>query len=76
MSCLSIKVDVCAGTEIKTACADICAFAKNMGIMIKSNFNGINVIATPGSDPAEMTKEYYEELCSSREYKYISGRRG
>jgi hypothetical protein len=62
MSTLILKVEALAGTTIEDACRDLCALADRVGILCEVPFNGVDVWAFPGTNPARLADAWREQI--------------
>ena len=58
---LVMKIDGIAGSSPKQVASDIVKLSKRLGVMVSTNFNGINMIATPVSSVNKILKEFEME---------------
>jgi len=61
-STLSLIIKIQAGSDIETACIDLCKMSRNLSRTIKSNFNGIILEAGTATNPLDLVNKYYKKL--------------
>lgn len=71
MSNLELQVEFIIGTSIEDVCDEMSALAKKLGIMVSTNFNGVNVIETPKSIPSRLASEWQTSLDNGYTYKTV-----
>jgi len=59
------------GESIDHACAEGVRIAKQKSVIVEFDFNGINMAATPDTDPAELARSYSKE-CQLRHERWIA----
>lgn len=66
-----MKMDTYPGQSIQAACSAAVGLAKENNCNVTFVFNGQDMTATPGSDPAAMAKAYSDE-CERRHAEYLA----
>jgi L-cysteine desulfidase len=61
MNSLCIKVEGLLGHDIEEVCKDMCRLAKHLSLMVETDFNKVQLLATENSDPAELAQWYREQ---------------
>lgn len=51
---MQLKVELFAGTDIADAATDLCELANRVGTLCVATFNGVQLWARPGDDPARL----------------------
>lgn len=60
----TLKVELFAGTDIRSATSDLCDFAERIGVMVEADFNGVKLWARPGDNPLRLADAYEIQLRS------------
>lgn len=60
MNCISIKVDVAPGSEIKVVAYEAVVLATKIGVSVTYVFNGVTCIADPGDDAEVLAKNCWD----------------
>lgn len=55
---ISLKAEFIAGTDIKTACFDLCMLSDKLNSHLEASFNGTKLNAYPGDNPLGLYKAY------------------
>lgn len=68
-----IEAKFLGGEHIKTACADACALAAQLGCDVHFSFNEVTCMAFPHSSPADLEAAWHDAIASSSRYKMAAG---
>ena len=71
-TCLSIKVEVDPGSDIKQAAKDAMNLANKLNVTIDFLFNGVTCLAIPGGDDKNIPINYFKAIGSKSPYKFAT----
>lgn len=69
LRCLTVKVDVIAGSNIDEAIRDLCEFAGRIGAIAETKINDVMVLAKPNDDPSQLLLAFNEVAHTNRTHK-------
>lgn len=58
----NLSVRPFAGSDITDVCIELCELANRIGVRCEAEFNGVNLWARPGDDPAQLVNAFYEQI--------------
>lgn len=58
MSAFYVRLEPFAGSEIEEAVQNLPLIAHRMGVWVKANLNGIEVLASPNDSPTSLWRNY------------------
>lgn len=63
-----VYLEFCAGTDIRDACEEACALALSEDVVVRFNFNGVEVsdLSALKNGPELMAKFYHEKLAETK----------
>lgn len=61
MSSFYIAATVWPGSDISQTCVDLMILAKRLGVTIRSEFNGVTLLACPDGTPEKLEREWRSE---------------
>lgn len=69
MTDLTVRVEVSAGSDIRSALEEMCVLASRLGCVVRAEMNQVHMMVKPGSDPREAYALWEDEVDSKRPYK-------
>lgn len=66
LNSITLKVELLAGTDIRSACCDLCELANRTGCLVEASFNGIKLWARRADNPLELVEAYEKELSAPK----------
>lgn len=71
---LTLKVELFAGTDIRSASCDLCELAERIGALVEADFNGVKLWARPGDNPLRLADAYDIQIRSKLTHKIAQAR--
>lgn len=71
---LTLKVELFAGTDIRSASCDLCELSERIGALVEADFNGVKLWARPGDNPLRLADAYDIQLRSKLTHKIAQAR--
>jgi hypothetical protein len=59
---MQLRVELFAGVDVADAAADLCELANRVGTLCQATFNGVQLWARPGDDPALLVAAWNEQM--------------
>lgn len=75
-SSIWLTVEFSPGSDIATACKELCALANKLDVQVHASFNGVLLMACAGDEWTSLEAAWRIEINSKRPYRIATAQRG